>query len=73
MRRGVEIPGHLHRNPRARLQLAGPPHQELGVFGHPLQGGIAHHHIGVRLRVPGPHIADVSVHTAFSRGVDHLR
>ena len=35
-------------------QLAGPAHQQLGVLGHPLQRGVAHHHVGVRLRRPRP-------------------
>src|SRR5882762_3794196 len=72
MRRGVEVPRHLHSDPRPGGELAGPPHQQIGVFGHPLQGGVADDDIGVGLRCPRPHVADVSVDTAFAGRRHHL-
>src|SRR3954470_9777948 len=43
------------------------------MFGHPLQGGIGHHDIGVGPRCPGSNVADVRVDTAFAGSVHHLR
>ena len=73
MRRGVEIARHLHRDPRARCQLARPAHQQLGVFGHPLQGRVAHHHVGVGLRFHA-RTSPTCASTPRSRGgLHHLR
>jgi hypothetical protein len=73
MGRRIEVSRHLHRDPRPGRKFARPSHQQLGMVRHPLQGRVAHHHIGIDLRRPRTNVADVRVDTSLARGFHHLR
>ncbi len=73
MRRRIEVSGTCTAIHAPGCQLAGPPHQQFGVLGHPLQRRIADQDVGVGLRCPVAHVTDTRVDAAFPGGVDHLR